>query len=77
MTQLLERAYAEVEQLTEPDQDAIAALILEELEDERRRQQSFAQSPQGLARLAEEALEEQRAGLIQPLDLERLWRFAP
>ena len=28
-------------------------------------------------RLAEEALTEHRAGLTQPLDLERLWRFAP
>jgi len=72
VTQMLERAYAEVEQLAEPDQDAIAALILEELEDERRWQQSFAQSPQALARLAEEALAEHRAGLTQPLDPERL-----
>ena len=72
MTQLLERAYAEVEQLAEPDQDAIAALILEELEDERRWQRSFAQSPQALGRLAEEALGEHRAGLTQPLDPDRL-----
>ncbi len=72
MTQQLERAYAEVEQLTEPDQDAIAALISEELEGERRWQQSFAQSPQGLARLAEKALAEHRAGWTQPLDMERL-----
>ena len=72
MTQQLERAYAEVEQLAEPEQDAIAALILEELEDERRWQQSFAQSPSALTRLAEEALAEHRAGLTQPLDPERL-----
>ena len=43
MTQLLECAYAQVQQLTEPDQDANAALILEELEDEQRWQHSFAQ----------------------------------
>ena len=61
----------------EPDRDANVALILEELEDERRWQRSFTQSPQALARLAEEALAEHRAGLTQPLDLERLWRFAP
>ena len=72
MTQQLERAYAEVEQLAEPDQDAIAALILEELEDERRWQRSFAQSSQALAWLAEEALAEHRAGSTQPLDPERL-----
>ncbi len=72
MTQLLERAYAQVRQLTEPDQDAIAALILEELEDEERWHRSFAQSPAALVRLAEEALAEHRAGLTQPLDPETL-----
>ncbi len=72
MTQLLKRAYAEVAQLPEPDQDAIALLILEELEDERKWQKSFAQSPDALAQLAEEALAEHRAGLTQPLDPETL-----
>jgi len=72
MTQLLERAYAQVQQLAEPDQDAIAALILEELEDEQRWQRSFAQSSPALVRLAEEALAEYRAGLTQPLDPETL-----
>lgn len=72
MTQLLERAYAEVARLPEPDQDAIAALILEELEDERKWQKSFAQSPDALARLAEEALAEHRAGRTQLLDPETL-----
>ena len=72
MTRLLERAYAQVQQLAEPDQDAIAALILEELEDEERGQRSFAQSSPALVRLAEEALAEHRAGLTQPLDPETL-----
>lgn len=72
MTQQLERAYAEVAQLAEPEQDAIAALILEELEDEQRWRLSFAQSSSALMRLAEEALAEHRAGLTQPLDPERL-----
>jgi hypothetical protein len=36
MTQLLEQALAEVRKLSAPEQDAIAALILEELADERR-----------------------------------------
>ncbi len=72
MTQLLERAYAEVAQLPEADQDAIAALILEELEDERKWQVSFAQSQEALALLAEEALAEHRAGRTQPLDPETL-----
>lgn len=72
MTQLLERAYAEVAQLPETDQDVIAALILEALEDERKWQKSFAHSPDALARLAEEALAEHRAGRTQPLDPETL-----
>lgn len=53
-------------------QDVIAALILEELEDEQRWQRSFAQSSPALIRLAEEALAEYRAGLTQPLDPETL-----
>jgi len=72
MTQLLERAYAEVAQLPEPDQDVIAAFILEELEDERKWQKSFAQSPDALARLATEALAEHRTGRTQLLDPETL-----
>ena len=42
MTQLLEQALAEVQKLSEPDQDAIAALILEELADERRWDEALA-----------------------------------
>ena len=36
MTQLLEKAYARLAQLPEPEQDTIAALILEEIEDEEK-----------------------------------------
>ena len=68
MSHLLERAYTEITRLPEADQDVIAALILEELEDERKWQTSFAQSQDALARLAEEALAEHRAGRTQPLD---------
>lgn len=67
MTQLLERAYAEIARLPEPDQDVIAALILNELEDEAKWQKSFAQFPDALARLSEEALAEHRAGRTQLL----------
>jgi hypothetical protein len=68
MTKLLEKAYKEIAQLSAHDQDAIAAFILEELESERRWQQSFANSADVLAKLAEEALTEHRAGRTQPLD---------
>lgn len=65
MTQLLEQALTEVKKLPESEQDAIAALILDELADERRWQESFARSQDQLARLAAKAREDIRAGRVQ------------
>ncbi|HZV05823.1 MAG TPA: hypothetical protein VE999_12140 [Gemmataceae bacterium] len=65
MTQLLEQALSEVKKLPEPEQDAIAALILDELADERRWQESFARSQDQLARMAAKAREDIRAGRVQ------------
>ena len=48
MTKLLEQAIAQVKQLSEPEQDTIAALILEELEDERLWNEAFSSSAQVL-----------------------------
>jgi hypothetical protein len=67
MTQLLKKAFSEVEKLSESDQDAVAALVLEELESERRWTESFAKSHDLLAKLAEEALAEDAAGRTKPL----------
>lgn len=72
MTKLLEQAIERVKILSETDQDAIAALILEELEDETRWDQTFYQSQNALAQLAEAALTEDRAGKTQELDPETL-----
>lgn len=65
MTQLLEQALTEVKKLPEPDQDAIATLILEELADERRWHESFTRSQEQLARLAAKVREDIRAGLVK------------
>ena len=72
MTELLERALAEVARLSPRDQDAIAAIILEELEDDRRWDEAFARSADVLERLADEALAEFRAGKTKPLDPDEL-----
>ncbi len=72
MTELLEQAIARVMQLPETEQDAIAALILEELEDEARWDKAFSQSHDLLAKLAAEALAEDWAGKTQELDPETL-----
>ncbi|WP_242062415.1 hypothetical protein [Nostoc punctiforme] len=49
------------------EQDAIAAMILAELEDQRRWDEAFARSPDMLAKLAAEAMAEYRAGKTQQL----------
>ena len=67
MTQLLEKALSEVAKLTASEQDAVAAILLEELASERRWAGSFAKSPDLLAKLAEEALAEYTAGRTKPL----------
>ena len=72
MTKLLEEAFAEAAKLSEQEQDALAAVMLEELASERRWDQAFADSADLLAQLADQALAEHRAGKTQVLDPERL-----
>jgi hypothetical protein len=72
MTERLEQAIARLKTLPIDKQDAIATLILEELEDDQRWDESFARSPDLLANLAAEAMAEYRAGKTQELDPETL-----
>ena len=55
MTKLLDKAFERAAALPEEEQDAIASIILEEIEDEARWQASFAKSQDALASLAEDA----------------------
>ena len=66
MTDLLEKALSEVAKLPPAEQDAVAAILLEELASEQRWAESFAKSQDVLEKLAEEALAEHRAGLTKP-----------
>jgi hypothetical protein len=72
MTDLLEQAIAKLKTRPLSEQDSIAALILEEIEDDNRWDESFARSPDLLAKLAAEAMAEHRAGKTQELDPETL-----
>ena len=72
MTELLERAIARLQTLPESEQNAIASIILEEIEDERLWDESFSRSPNVLAELAASAMAEYHAGEIQELDPETL-----
>ena len=72
MTERLEEAIAQLKTLSTDQQDAIAALILAELEEEQRWNDSFTRSPNLLAKLAAEAMAEHRSGKTQELDPETL-----
>ena len=67
MTALLEQALVEVHKLPPDQQDAIASLILEELDDEEKWSRAFAQSQDALARLADKVRAEKRAGKVKPI----------
>lgn len=65
MTQLLERAVSEINKLSASEQDAMAAILFEELASEHRWSDSFAKSQDVLAKFADEALAEHEAGKTQ------------
>ena len=68
MTRALRKAFEAASKLPDAEQDALAAAILEELESERRWDELFQRSADALAKLAKEALAEDRAGRTRPLD---------
>lgn len=68
MTQLLEKALDEVYKLPPEQQDFIATIILEELKDERRWDKTFAESQDLLAKLAEEARADIKAGRVKQIE---------
>jgi hypothetical protein len=67
MTDLLEKALNEVKKLPAAEQDAVAAILLQELASEQRWSESFANSQDALEKLAQEALAEHRAGKSKPM----------
>jgi len=68
MTALLEKAIQQVSRLSEREQEAVAALILDEISSELRWDAQFAGSQDVLARLADEALAEFDAGKTLPFE---------
>jgi hypothetical protein len=67
MTQLLEKALSAVANLPASEQDAVAAILLEELASEKRWSESLAKSQDLLAKLAQKALADHAAGRTKPL----------
>lgn len=61
MTEFLEKAFRQVSELPPADQDAVAGWLLDELESERRWDESFANSQDLLSEMATEALRDRRS----------------
>lgn len=74
MSHLMERAIQKARQLPEHDQEAIASIILQEIESEQRWDELFArpESADLLSRMADEALAEAKAGRARKLDVNEL-----
>ena len=72
MTELLQRVIARVKILSASEQDAIASMILEELEDDLRWDEAFAPFPDVLAKLAATAMAKYQAGTTQEIEPETL-----
>jgi hypothetical protein len=68
MTELLKKAFEAVSALSPERQNALAQMILAEIEDERRWAEAFAGSQDKLAAMAAEAIAEHRAGKTRPMD---------
>jgi hypothetical protein len=72
MTRALERAIAELQKLPAAEQDAIAALILEEIADDKQWDESFDNSQDVLEKLAEKAQRDIEAGRIKDMGIDEL-----
>ncbi len=72
MSKLLEQALVEIYKLPEPEQDIIAAVILDELADDQRWDEEFVQSQDQLAKLAEKARRDVRAGRVRKTGFDEL-----
>lgn len=68
ITAVLAEAIAEAAKLPVEDQNYIAFRIMEEIVEEKKWTDSFARSPDVLAKMAAEALREHAEGKTQPLE---------
>lgn len=74
MSRLLDEAIVKARQLPEPDQEALAAIMLQEIESDRRWDELFArpESQALLERMADEAMAAIKAGRARRLSVDEL-----
>lgn len=68
MNKMLERALSELEKLPENEQEAIACVILDEIEEEKGWEERFARSQDRLADLSRRAGDRIAEGSTEPFD---------
>lgn len=68
MTKLLEKAFEVATKLPPDEQDALAAIVLDEISSEGRWDEVFAKSQDVLSALAQEAVKDYAAGKTTPLN---------
>lgn len=68
MTKLLEKAFEVATKLPPEQQDALAALVLDEISSEQQWDSAFAKSQDVLSALAKEALKAHAVGTSTPLN---------
>ena len=69
MTQLLKKALKKVSSLPDNEQDEIARIILDEIEDEKLWHKQFESTQDELLILADEALREEKSGKTKQMKL--------
>jgi hypothetical protein len=67
MTQPHEKVVRQISKLPDPEQDAMAPVVMEELASKKRWEKSIEKSQDLLAKLADRALAEHAAGRTKPL----------
>ncbi len=72
MTDLLKQAFERAAALPEWEQDELAAILMDAIESDQRWEAALAKDPGKLERLADNALEDIRAGRSEPLDPDKL-----
>ncbi len=74
MSRLMEQAIQKIKELPERDQEALASILLQEIDAERRWDELFArpESADLLSRMADQALAGARAGRARKLDPDEL-----
>jgi len=72
MSNLLDEAYAAAKELPEEEQEALGAVLLAEIDADRRWEELFAKPSDVIERMGDKALEDYRLGRTLPLDPDTL-----